>query len=126
MSLLRPELPDPNSRAGLALVLEAASLAATGCLVWQASTPVAWPGASWTRLVVLSLAYPLFAWFASAAITLGLCFLFLEWDHEELLQATVRTSAAAVWFAPALVLASGISPGALAAIDHFVLVPRGM
>ena len=64
-------------------------------------------------LMVFGLA--LLAVGASAAITLGLYLLISRSSRIDALRMALRTSATAVWFAPATILLSAMSPAALAA-----------
>ena len=67
-----------------------------------------------------ALQHALFACLASAAITLGLYLLIARSGGTDALLAALRTSSVAVWFAPATLLLSELSPLALGAA--FVLV----
>jgi hypothetical protein len=69
-----------------------------------------------------ALGHALFACFASAAITLGLYLLMARSRRADALRAALRTSAVAVWFAPATLLLSELSPLVLGAA--LVLVIR--
>src|SRR5262249_45570652 len=93
---------------------------AVGMLIAQTSAYLRWSRLPLERLVVQSAALTLLAWMVGAAITLGLyliCdYLFSqEWDAGEIGPTVMRTAATAVWFVPAIVLASAFHPGALAA-----------
>lgn len=115
MSLLNPRSDDQVGRGRLALCLQAASLFVTGWFLWHATLAVHWLRLPLSWLVTQSVIYALTAWAAGAGITLTLYLLSMQWDRAEMIRDALRTSAAAVWFAPAVILLSQLSPAALAA-----------
>jgi hypothetical protein len=121
VSLLDPERAENASRGHQALALEIVCLGFTGWCVWQASMIPVWHRLSPAWLAGLSVGYTLGAWLLCATLTLGLYLLFQQWDGPEMIQAALRTSAAAVWFAPAAILLSVLSPVALAAALFLVI-----
>lgn len=99
----------------LALVVQVASLCATGWIVWVNAFSPRLHRYSWATLVGRALGYAVFAYAWSAAITCGLYLAIPRRERGDLLWNTLRTSAAAVWFAPAILLLSQRSPATLAA-----------
>jgi hypothetical protein len=72
-------------------------------------------GASMLDVVLRAIIYALAACAAGAAITLVLYLGARQWEGEDVLRATLRTSRAAIWFAPSIILFSALSPAAIAA-----------
>ncbi len=70
---------------------------------------------TWAGLVGHALRYAFLTWLWSAAVTFLLYFALPTDDRGGALWKTIRTSSAAVWFAPAILLLSELSPAALAA-----------
>ena len=99
----------------LALLVQVAGLAATGWLVWTAVVVPRSARQPLASVIWEALQYALFACFASAAITLGMYLLIARPGRADALRAALRTSTTAVWFAPAMLLLSELSPLALGA-----------
>lgn len=114
MSLLEPNPPDSLSTARLALCLQAASLLITGFFVWNITALARWLHLPLQWLLIQSAVAAVTAWAISAAITFTLYALAANWERAEMVRVTLRTSAAAVWFAPAVILLSQLSPATLA------------
>jgi hypothetical protein len=70
---------------------------------------------TWAGLVGHALRYAMLTWVWSAAITFLLYFTLPAGERRDVAWNTLRTSSAAVWFAPAILLLSELSPTALAA-----------
>jgi hypothetical protein len=70
---------------------------------------------SWRAVIATALTYSIFAWAWSLAITFGLYLAIPRRERGDALSGTLRTSATAVWFAPAIILLTQLSPAALAA-----------
>jgi hypothetical protein len=104
----------------LALLVQVAGLAATGYVVWTAAVVPRLGRQPLAAVIWEALQHALFACFASAAITLVLYLAITRSGGTDALLAALRTSAVAVWFAPATLLLSELSPLALGAA--FVLV----
>ena len=114
MSVLEP-IPDTQQWKGrLAFWLQLASLFATGWLLWRPAMLHRWPHYTVTLVLLQAALNSLAACAAGGAITLILYLLLLQ-DREDVVQATLRTSKAAVWFAPAVILMADLSPAALVA-----------
>jgi hypothetical protein len=72
-------------------------------------------------VILRSALYALIAWAAGAAITLVLYLGTMQWEREDVIRATLRTSSAAVWFAPSVILLTALSPAAIAAAMVLVI-----
>jgi len=70
---------------------------------------------TWAGLAGHALRYAFLTWFWSAAVTFLLYFTLPAEERCDMAWHTLRTSSAAVWFAPAIILLSALSPAALAA-----------
>ena len=108
-------------RDRLAMVLQVASLALTGWFLWGARL-----APHWRTLSVFDLAMvrwrmrwrparrgrrsPWFCIFSAR-----------QWEGEEVLRATLRSSRVAIWFAPAVILFTALSPAAMAAAAVLVV-----
>jgi hypothetical protein len=107
--------PASTLRQGrLAICLQAASLLFTGFLIWNLTAAAQWLHLPLRWVMIQSAIAAVTAWAASAAITLTLYALAMHWERAETIKATLRTSAVAIWFAPAVILLSQLSPAALA------------
>ncbi len=118
-------LPAPPQSARAVFWLQAASLLVTGWAVWKiAFVPF---GASFflSGGVFFALLYSCFALGLSAAITLGLLLAMRSIARQEVWLVTLRTSAAGLWFAPAMILLGASSSLAnMAALALVVSVTR--
>ena len=92
-----------------------AGLVATGWIIWITTVSPRLHRFTWSSLVMHALGYAVFAWAWSACITFGLYLTIPSDEREDMLRVTLRTSTAAVWFAPAMILFTQLSPAALAA-----------
>lgn len=106
----------------LALLVQVLGLAATGWVVWNTAVVPRLGRQPLAGVIWEALGHALFACLASAAITAGLYLLIARSGRAGALPAALRTSAVAVWFAPATLLLSELSPLALGAA--LVLVIR--
>lgn len=102
-------------RKGLALFVQVAGLAATGWMIWISSVLPRSHRYSWASLAGSALGYSVFAWAWSILITFGLYLTIPRRERGEAVWATLRTLTTAVWFAPAIILLTQMSPAALAA-----------
>lgn len=114
MGLLDPQPPNTAGRDRLAIWLQVASLLCTGWFIWHTTAAAQWFHISVQWLLLQSALAAGAAWAASAAITLTLYALAMQWERADAIKAALRTSAVAVWFAPAVILLSQLSPAALA------------
>lgn len=97
------------------MLAQIASLLVTGVLIWNASIR---PHLMFERpavIVIHALLYAVMAWFFSAIIVAGLWLFLPDADSGRLLSTTFRTASVAVWFAPACILLSQLSPATLVA-----------
>ena len=109
-------------RDRLALVFQIGSLALTGWILWGARLWSHGSRISLFDILFRSTAYAIAACAAGALITMVLYLVSAtEWDREDVLLATMRTSRAAVWFAPAIILFTALSPAAVAAAAVLVV-----
>jgi len=99
----------------LALLVQVASLFATGWVIWLHSISPRLHRYSWATLIGSALGYTLFACAASAAITCALLLAIPRRERGDIVWGTLRTSAAGAWFAPAIILLTQLSPESLAA-----------
>lgn len=99
----------------LALLVQVLGLAATGWVVWNAAVVPRLARQPLASVIGEALGHALLACFASAAITGGLYLLIARSRRADALAAVLRTSTVAVWFAPATLLLSELSPLALGA-----------
>jgi len=104
-----------GARGHLVLLIQVASLIATGWVIWVNLLVPRLLLESPGGLILEAVLYAVLAWLWSAAITLGLYVVFQMTDRAGFVRDAVRTASAAVWFAPAMILLSSFSPGALAA-----------
>lgn len=102
-------------RPGLRLLAEIAGLAATGWMIWSVSVVPRLHSQSLARIAAGAIAYALLACLWSAVIVLSLQFAITRSIRADALQLTLRTCRTAVWFAPATILLSRLSPAALIA-----------
>ncbi|HEY2014060.1 MAG TPA: hypothetical protein VGH38_11205 [Bryobacteraceae bacterium] len=102
-------------RKGLVLIVQIAGLIATGWMIWASTVSPRLIRYSWVTLARSALGYALFALGWSLAITFVLYFAIPRRERGDMVAGTLRTSATAVWFAPAIILLTQMSPAALAA-----------
>jgi hypothetical protein len=97
------------------MLAQIASLLITGVVIWNATIR---PHLMFERpavIVIHALFYAVLAWFFSAIILAGLWLFLPDKRAGELLSTTFRTASVAVWFAPACILLSQLSPATLVA-----------
>jgi hypothetical protein len=109
-----PEVPRP-ARPWTVWLATIASLWATAWVVWFATLVPRLSHLPLRALITEAVEYSLLAWAWSAAIALGFYLLIPKPPGFDSVQATLRTSATAVWLAPAMLSISASSLGALAA-----------
>jgi hypothetical protein len=101
-----------RSRGRLLAVGQVAGVAATGVLVWS---DVVLPRLRWETIADLTsraLLYVALAWIGAAAIAFAIYFVLSLADFPEVIRFSARSAAPAMWFAPAIILASVRVPGA--------------
>jgi len=101
-------------RKNAALFAQIAGLALTGWMVWFSAIGPRSHRYTWATLAGSALGYCVYAWGWSVAITSGL-YLAIPKEERPDFDGVMRTSLTAVWFAPAIMLLTQMSPAALAA-----------
>lgn len=102
-------------RGRLTLAAEVASLYATGWFVWKFCLTPQMAGTTPMQVALRGMGFAVAAWLWSLIIAFLLHFAIRQVEHVDVAGATLRTSAAAVWFAPAILLMIHLSPLALPA-----------
>jgi hypothetical protein len=112
VKLLGSEPADSSSGGYLLLAVQVASLLLTGCVIWIAVAASPSPGDTVWIVVVRAFGFAVAAWAWSAVMLGWLYFFFAETipDHR---RHILRTSTAAVWFAPAIILLTESSAASL-------------
>ncbi len=118
MRLLEPEAPAATPR-GLLLAAQILSLIFTGSFVWTVVSATPFFRNSPAAAIGRAVGFALAAWMWSAAMLAGLYLLFAE-GIPDYRRRILRTSTAAVWFAPATILLAEQS--AAAALAGLILV----
>jgi hypothetical protein len=121
MPLLDPTPRSTVWRERLALALQLASLALTGWALWGARLLARWGQFAIGPVIGRAALYALAAWAAGAAITLALYLGAMQWESEDVIHATIRTSKVSIWFAPSVILFTQTSPAAIAAASVLVI-----
>jgi len=102
-------------RAHLGLMVQIASLLATGVILWGYRFSTRSTATSFAATFRTAVIFTLAAWLWSAVIALALHVAISRVEKVDIVGATLRTSAVAIWFAPATMLLSSFSPWALPA-----------
>jgi hypothetical protein len=102
------------------LVLQIAGLLVTGWVMWISTRGLQWARVPLPWLLLRVTIYAIAACVAGALITVVIALGAAEWEKEDVIRASLRSSAAAVWFAPAVILLTQLSPAAI--IPALVLV----
>src|ERR1051325_1442583 len=97
------------------MLAQVASLIFTGILIWNSAVRPRLLFQPLPAILGHALLYAVLAWFFSALITVGLYFFIPGVDSQRMVWSTLRTAAVAVWFAPACILLSQLSPATLIA-----------
>ncbi len=100
-------------RGRLTLWAEVLSLCATGWFVWKFSLSPQLAATTPAQLMMRGMGFAVAAWLWSLVIAFILHFAIRQVDQVDVVEASLRTSAAAVWFAPATLLMIHLSPLAL-------------
>jgi len=106
---LTPRLAAPH------LYLQIGGLGATGWMVWHLSVVPRLASESLTGVLGGAIECALIAAGASGFIALGIYLVLTGSPRREAVRAALRTSATAIWFAPATILLTALSPAALGA-----------
>jgi hypothetical protein len=103
-----------NPRNGRFLLLaQLLGLAVSGWLLWSKSIAPALARQSFTHMAARACFYVLLAWALSALITFLVYLVVADEEPEDLVTVSLRSSAVAVWYAPAIILLSTLSPAGL-------------
>jgi hypothetical protein len=128
-----PDPPAPRSRPSrrdtartalgprLNFLVQVAGLLATGWLMWVTSVSPRLHRYTWSSLAGSALGYAFLALVFGAALTFALYLAVPRRERVDAADLTIRTSTAAVWFAPAIILLTQFSPAALAAAIALVI-----
>jgi len=100
-------------RGRLTLLAEIGSLYATGWFVWKFSLAPQLAASTPLQLMERTMGFAIAAWLWSLVIAFLLHFAIRQVEQVDVVGATLRTSEAAVWFAPATMLMIHLSPLAL-------------
>lgn len=100
---------DRTWRSHAALAVQILSLLATGWVMWRMWSGARFASRSFADLLRTSITFTLVAWIWSACIALLLHLAIRRVEKVDVVGATLRTSTAAVWFAPATILLSSLS-----------------
>jgi hypothetical protein len=104
-----------SARRGLMLIAQVAGLFATGWIVWSAAVLPRLSHQPLIDIVRSALFQTLFACGSGAVITLILYLAMARSIRHDTVLLALRTSATAVWFAPAAILLTALSPAAIGA-----------
>jgi hypothetical protein len=110
-----PEFVPKPLTGRLGLLAQIASLLLTGLLIWNTAVRPQLIFFPLSAVVAHALLFAGLAWFCSAVITCGLCLLVPGAQSERVVWSIFRAAAVGVWFAPACILLSQLSPASLAA-----------
>jgi hypothetical protein len=105
----------------LGMVAQVASLFLTGLLIWNSAVRPQLVFLPLSTVVAHALLYAGLAWFFSAVITFGLCLFVPGKESGRVVWSVFRAAAVGVWFAPACILLSQLSPASLAAAMVLVI-----
>src|SRR5229473_7275635 len=97
------------------LIAQVAGLFATAWIVWSVAVLPRLSYQPLAQIVLSAFLHTLFACAAAVTITLLLYFAISRTIRHDTVLVALRTSATAVWFAPAAILLTALSPAAIAA-----------
>jgi hypothetical protein len=105
-----------NPRNGRFLLLaQLLGLGVSGWLVWSKSVVPTLAKQSFANMAARAAFYVLLAWALSALITFLVYLVVGDEEPEDLVPVSLQSSAVAVWYAPAIILLSTLSPAGLLA-----------
>ena len=81
--------------------------------MWRSTLGLQWARVPLPWLILRATVYAVAACVAGALITALLFVSAVEWENEDVIRATFRGSAAAVWFAPSVILLTQLSPAVI-------------
>jgi hypothetical protein len=97
------------------MLAQIASLGITGVLIWNSAVRPRLMFEKPAAILGHALFYACLAWFFAAVITLVLYLTLARAESQQVIWSTFRTAGVAVWFAPACILLSQLSPATLIA-----------
>lgn len=106
-------LPTNPRNGRLLLLAQFLGLAVTGWLVWTNSVAPLLAWRSFASIAAKASFYVLLAWALAAVITFLLYRLVADEEPEDLLTVSLRSTAVAAWYAPAIILLSTLSVAGL-------------
>jgi len=106
-------LPTNPRNGRLQFVAQLLGLAVTGWLVWTNSVAPALAWRSFASITAEASFYVLLAWALTALITFLVYLVVADEEPDDLLTVSLRSSAVAAWYAPAIILLSTLSPAGL-------------
>ncbi len=109
-----PSVPKPLS-GRFGMLAQIASLLVTGVLIWNTAVRPQLAFLPLVDIVARALAFAVLAWILSAGITLGLFVVVPGLRSDRMFASAIRSASVGVWFAPACILLSQLSPATLAA-----------
>jgi hypothetical protein len=116
-----PEPQEPSTgEQRVILLLQIGGLVFTGWVMWVSTRGLQWARVPLPWLLLRATIYAVAACVAGALIAILIALSAAEWEKEDVIHASLRTSAAAVWFAPAVILLTQLSPTAI--VPALVLV----
>jgi hypothetical protein len=107
-------VPKPLS-GRLGVLVQAGSLLVTGIFVWSAAVRPRLMFEPFSVVAFHALFYAALAWCFSAMVTAGLYLTLPDAERQQVVGSTLRAAGVGVWFAPACILLSQLSPATLAA-----------
>src|SRR4051812_4357579 len=107
-------LPKPLS-GRFGMLAQLASLLFTAVLIWNTAVRPQLVLLPLADVVARALAFSVLAWLLSAGITLGLYVAVPGLRSDGMFASAIRSASVGVWFAPACILLSQLSPASLAA-----------
>ena len=95
------------------LLVQVAGLGGTGYVIWRVSVAPRLRYSSPAEVIAGAVGYALLAWVWSALLVVALSAVVARHEGRNALGRALRTSRTAVWFAPACILLSQLSPAAV-------------
>src|ERR1044072_5872352 len=92
------------------MLIQIASLLVTGVLVWKSVVSPQLLVLPFMDVALRAIFYAALAWLLSACITAGLYWIVPGLRSADLLGSAIRSASVGVWFAPACILLSQLSP----------------
>ncbi len=120
-------LPTNPRNGRLLFVAQLLGLAVTGWLVWTNSVAPTLAWRSFASIAAKASFYVLLTWALTALITFLVYLVVADEEPDDLLTVSLRSSAVAAWYAPAIILLSTLSPaGFLGSLVMVVITSRSL